>query len=173
MDGCGPFKYLFFIFFTSAWRNLWRQSRSERVSSSNWLFKLCLATRALHLMCIHSCWESSQMHGKCTKTDELPDAWCTDSSSVLFLHMLAPTQQHTQMNSTEYRQGVWHGQRWTHAGIRASPWFTFHSFNCSLYSFLIDTPLPPLLVASRTPVCLKNLAISNGFGTKMWLFSSL
>ena len=88
------------------------------------------------------------------------------SVSVTHTHTHTHTRTHTltraQMNSPEARRGVWLGQRWTHAGIRAAvcdshfSLYFFLSFFQSLTSFffLSPTPLLPPLPVLFTPLCL-------------------
>lgn len=89
----------------------------------------------------------------CTKTH-----WLVCASWPM--HTLSLSVIHTHMNSLEARRGVWLGQKWTHAGIRAavcdSHFSLSLSFNLSLLALSYHWhPTPTSPCSLYPPVSLK------------------
>lgn len=104
---------------------------------------------------------TQSVHEKHTDAHALADQ-CT-----LFL---CQSHTHTQMNSLAARRGVWLGQRWTHAGIRAAVCDShfslsfFHSL--ASFSLLSLTPHSHLSLLCLPPCAFANLSVSNVFCTQ-------
>lgn len=141
-----------------------------------WL-NVCLATCALHPMCFHPRCESSRTHThKWAQKNTRRIRLLTNARSFSVSH--THTNTHTQMNSMEAWQGVWLGQKWTHAGIRAAVCDSHFSlplslslslsFFQSLASFfrLSLTPHSHLSLLCLPPCAFEKLSVSNVFCTQ-------